>query len=193
MQHGGLRLTGAGRAVLGGAQVQVRAPRPVHAVEEALPAFDGDLFGRLRNLRRQRAEERNVPPYVVFSDRSLMEMATQYPQSAASFLGIHGVGERKLAEHGSAFLEVIVAYCAEHGFAERPATRGDRLPPRSAPPGQLRVQRWEEVGALYAGGMAVPGIMAHFGVTRNTVVGHLLQCVRTGQALDPQPTCSHRT
>ena len=56
---------------------------------------------------------------MVFSDRSLTEMATYFPQSEAGFLAIHGVGRRKLAEYGERFLAAIRTYCAEHGLRER--------------------------------------------------------------------------
>ena len=54
----------------------------------------------------------DLPPYVVFSDRSLTEMATYFPQSEGSFLAIHGVGRHKLAQYGERFLAAIRRDCA---------------------------------------------------------------------------------
>jgi ATP-dependent DNA helicase RecQ len=63
-----------------------------------------DLYERLRALRKEIASERRIPAYVVFSDRTLLEMATHRPQSRGQLLAIHGVGERKLLAYGDAFL-----------------------------------------------------------------------------------------
>lgn len=63
-----------------------------------------DLYERLRALRRAIASERRIPAYVVFSDRTLLEMAAQRPQTREQLLAIHGVGERKLLAYGEAFL-----------------------------------------------------------------------------------------
>ena len=139
MGHGSLRLTAPGQAVLAGAEVSVPAAPPrIAALPEVELAYDEPLFGRLRTLRRELAEAADLPPYVIFSDRSLAEMATYLPQSPESFLGIHGVGQRKLAQYGEPFLAAIRAYCAERGLRERskPATsaapRGNRSQPGAA-------------------------------------------------------------
>lgn len=70
---------------------------------------DRELFEALRDLRREIAAEKAVPAYVVFSDRTLREMARHKPQSRIELKRIHGVGERKLEELGDAFLSRIVA------------------------------------------------------------------------------------
>lgn len=65
------------------------------------------LFERLRALRRELADKLNVPAYVVFSDRTLLEMAEARPRDEADLLGVSGVGEHKLARYGKAFLDAI--------------------------------------------------------------------------------------
>ncbi|BCH26303.1 DNA helicase RecQ [Mesorhizobium sp. L-8-3] len=74
---------------------------------EALPAADRTLFERLRARRMELARAQNVPPYVIFHDRTLAEMAARRPRSAAELAAVPGVGEAKLARYGAAFLEVI--------------------------------------------------------------------------------------
>jgi ATP-dependent DNA helicase RecQ len=66
------------------------------------------LFERLRSLRKRLADERKVPAFVVFSDRSLQEMAFRRPRTHAQFLGIHGVGQKKLVEYGELFVAEIL-------------------------------------------------------------------------------------
>ena len=74
---------------------------------EAEPAVDGDLFSRLVDLRRQLASEQGVPPYVVFNDHTLRQMAEQCPADLSAFSQIPGVGKMKLEKYSDAFLEVI--------------------------------------------------------------------------------------
>lgn len=72
------------------------------------------LFERLRALRRELADKLNVPAYVVFSDRTLLEMAEARPRDEADLLSVSGVGEHKLARYGKAFLDAI----RRHGTEE---------------------------------------------------------------------------
>jgi ATP-dependent DNA helicase RecQ len=87
----------------------VTAPEPkAHRAGEI--ACDEVLFDRLRRLRKQLADERNVPAYIVFSDVALRQMARDYPASEREFARITGVGEKKLREFGDAFLAEIAAH-----------------------------------------------------------------------------------
>jgi ATP-dependent DNA helicase RecQ len=68
---------------------------------------DEELFDRLRRLRRLISEKLGVPPYVVFHDSALIEMAAIKPRTLDALRGVKGVGERKIEHYGAAFLEVI--------------------------------------------------------------------------------------
>ncbi len=83
-----------------------RAAPAAHAGEE-WAGVDTELFERLRALRREIAQREGVPPYVVFSDATLREMARLGPRSEAELLSVKGVGETKLARYGQAFLDAI--------------------------------------------------------------------------------------
>ena len=72
--------------------------------------FDPILFEKLRAVRTAEAERLRVPPYVVFGDKTLREMATKFPESDVEFLELSGVGDTKLAQFGNQFLSVIKAY-----------------------------------------------------------------------------------
>ena len=76
--------------------------------------FDQELFELLRILRKQIALEQGIPPYVVFSDRSLHDMASIFPRNDESLLTVSGVGEVKLERYGRQFLRLIDRYCSEH-------------------------------------------------------------------------------
>ena len=68
---------------------------------------DAALLGALKALRTRLAQAQKVPAYVVFSDRTLVELATHRPATAGAMREIHGVGDAKLERFGDAFLEVI--------------------------------------------------------------------------------------
>ncbi|MGH7796565.1 MAG: DNA helicase RecQ [Candidatus Binatia bacterium] len=111
-----LRLNDASREVLRGERtVQLLQPKTkvkkTRFDEKSWESVDTGLFEVLRTLRRQVAEERRVPAYVLFSDATLRDMARLRPSSPGAFLSIRGVGERKLADLGQRFLETIASYC----------------------------------------------------------------------------------
>ncbi len=123
-----LRLNDASWTVLRGKRT-VRLLQPKTAVsktsfhKESWEGVDRGLFESIRTLRRTLAEERGVPAYVLFNDATLRDMARVRPASAVAFLSIHGVGERKLADFGQRFLELIATYCRANGVALDPAIR----------------------------------------------------------------------
>jgi len=83
--------------------------------------YDANLFGKLRELRTEIAQREKVPPYVVFSDRSLTEMAAHYPQNQSEFVMINGVGPIKWHKYGRVFIEIIIKYCEDNAIFKRPA------------------------------------------------------------------------
>jgi ATP-dependent DNA helicase RecQ len=75
--------------------------------------FDAALFQALRQLRQQMAQQEKVPPYVVFSDRSLQEMAAFYPRTQEAFSKINGVGPIKWIKYGESFIKAIQYHCEQ--------------------------------------------------------------------------------
>jgi ATP-dependent DNA helicase RecQ len=111
-----LRLTASAAAVLRGDEV-VELARPrvkekprrkqrLGAASE-LSEADFQLFDKLRELRKQLADDRGVPPYVIFGDATLVEMSQRRPANENELLDISGVGQVKLERHGDAFLQAI--------------------------------------------------------------------------------------
>ncbi len=98
----GLDLPGAGTGA--GRSEAFVAPA---SSEDAAGEPDRELFDRLRALRKRIADERRVPAFVVFGDRSLRDMAVRRPQTHEEFLTVYGVGHKKLAEYGDSFLAEI--------------------------------------------------------------------------------------
>jgi len=77
-------------------------------------AYDDALFEILKNLRKKVAKEKNLPPYVIFQDPSLEEMATTYPTTQEEMAQINGVGMGKVIKFGKQFLEAIIRYVEEN-------------------------------------------------------------------------------
>ena len=81
--------------------------------------YDEELFMRLKELQKQVAKAENLPPYVIFQETSLEEMATKYPITIEEIENIQGVGKNKAKKFGAPFVEVIAAYVEENEI-ERP-------------------------------------------------------------------------
>lgn len=77
------------------------------AVEQDLSPIDSELFEKLRTLRKDLADEQQVPPYVVFGDKALRQMCQSFPTDDQAFLAVSGVGQKKLEQYGSVFMQVI--------------------------------------------------------------------------------------
>jgi len=88
---------------------KLKTERKRHAAIETLAPADQSLFEALRERRKELADSHDLPPYVIFHDATLRQMAEHRPANEADLLGISGVGEVKLARYGKAFLEVIAA------------------------------------------------------------------------------------
>ena len=112
-----LALTEKARPYLKGEEVlQLAVPRigRTHLYEQPVKTnYDKRLFARLKGLRRAVAEEHDVPPFVVFSDATLADMATRLPSTQREMLSVSGVGETKLQRYGEAFLRVINQHLEE--------------------------------------------------------------------------------
>lgn len=94
---------------------KARAPKPKRrSPMDALTSAGLELFSQLRQLRFDTAQREGLPPYVVFGDKSLVDMCLRAPRRAEDMLGIYGMGERKYEKYGASFFAVIDAYRADH-------------------------------------------------------------------------------
>jgi len=107
----------AGRGVVASGQHGKSSARP-GAWERNLKPDDEALFQRLRELRRDIAKEENVPPYAVFPDRTLLEMAACRPRSVEEASCIFGVGRMKLLRYAERFVAIILAHNEAFGLPE---------------------------------------------------------------------------
>lgn len=117
VNHSALQLTEAARPILRSeVPLQLALPRLgfshrayVHQ-HTSVVRYDKDLFARLRFLRKQIADKENIPPYVIFNDATLQEMAEYMPTNEMEMLAINGVGERKLERFSQPFLQLIQSH-----------------------------------------------------------------------------------
>lgn len=137
--------------------------------------YNHALYALLRQKRKEMADEAGVPPYVIFSDRTLTEMAAYYPQSSESLLNISGVGQVKLQRYGDVFLELIKSYCEKRGLKDqRKQSSRDKSD---------EGRRYVIVGEAYNEGDSVQDLMKRFQVTAGTILDHLTRYVYAGNAL----------
>ncbi|MDN2482371.1 ATP-dependent DNA helicase RecQ [Vibrio astriarenae] len=117
-----LQLTEEARPILRGEQpLELAVPRLDISARAAKSEklsnkhYDKKLFAKLRKLRKSIADEDGLPPYVVFSDATLIDMAEILPTSYGEMLAVNGVGERKLDKYADPFLDLIQEHITVHG------------------------------------------------------------------------------
>jgi ATP-dependent DNA helicase RecQ len=174
-----LSVTERGRSVLfGGETVSMRRRRAPEQPREVTAAYPA-LFEQLRALRKEIADENDVPPYVVFHDRTLREMATSLPTTREALLAVPGVGERKARSFGDRFTEAIRAFVEETGAAPSriEAPRVERPRARAGDSARESVH-------LFQDGHDVESIAQARGLAVSTVEGHLALAMESGESVD---------
>ncbi len=141
-----------------------------------------DLFNELRQLRKALADERGVPPYVVFPDTTLRQMAAQLPANVKELLGVSGVGQRKAQEFGEAFLSVIDDYAGRTGA--KPVSLPSN--PTAKPPRRRKSlsDTARQTVDLFGGGLSVVEIARERGLSDVTIEGHIEDAIRSGVDVD---------
>ncbi|MEM9768380.1 MAG: DNA helicase RecQ, partial [Cyanobacteria bacterium P01_D01_bin.71] len=161
--------------------VEVAIPdttRTDHAEGGETSAAAAALLDQLRSLRKRLADEQGVPPYIVFTESTLRQMAQKMPRSLSQFGRISGVGSRKLEQYGQVFVAAIQAYCEERGI--EPAAYSDYTEAKPSITGQTRTQTLQ----LYQAGHAVDEIARLRNLRRTTIIGHLATLLSAGEAID---------
>ncbi|HEX8296149.1 MAG TPA: DNA helicase RecQ [Chthoniobacteraceae bacterium] len=141
------------------------------------------LFDRLRQLRKQLADERDVPAYVIFSDVALRLMARDYPTGLSEFARISGVGEKKRVEFGPAFCEEIATFLRDHPRQSFPEAAQPWI---GAAPKAVAKETSRESWELFAKGKTVAQVASARGLNSRTVVQHLAEMIATGESCDPR-------
>lgn len=181
--YGGLRLTQQAADVLKG-------NAPFYALlQHATPANTGKgnsnnlvgdqvLVQALKTERKKLADASAVPPYAIFADRSLNEMAHYFPQSEQSLLKIHGVGQAKLEKYGERFLAIIKAFADTNSKSE---VENNSLATSKAKSTSDNISgKTLEIVGRFDDGYSVPALAELYKVKANTIYGHLYKYVQLG-------------
>jgi len=135
--------------------------------------YDQELFALLRGLRKQIAQERNVPAFVIFGDVSLREMAFYFPNDQDAFGAISGVGTTKLDQFADRFISLISEYCDEHDLSPRPKSGGRLRKPAKKRKRSVLSRSLMETKRLFTEGFSVDEITSERGFGSQTIMSHL--------------------
>ncbi|HEY0658579.1 MAG TPA: DNA helicase RecQ [Pyrinomonadaceae bacterium] len=187
-QYPTIVLTEKSEAVLRGNErvelikVTIKEDKKASLVSSVSHDYFKDLFDELKKVRTAFARDENVPPYVVFSDATLVEMATFLPNSETEMRKISGVGDLKLEKYGADFLAVIKDYCDVNNYT----SRIDMKTPK--PERKMRTKRDANGDDTYTislkmfqSGASVGEIAQKRGMTRSTIETHLVRFIQTSE------------
>lgn len=143
-------------------------------------SHNSELFDKLRNIRREQAEKENVPPYVIFSDATLMELATYLPQTKEELNEISGFGTFKIEKYGELFLSVIVEFCEQNNlssliFNKKPKTKREPKTVNKSPSGTFTTSY-----QMFKAGNSIEEIANIRNLAINTIQNHLVNFVTVG-------------
>ena len=178
---------GADDLLFGDAKVVVAKPRERAAKRKVTrPTLAGDpgLFQALRVLRKAIADEQGVPPFVVFSDRTLNEMAHYCPTEEHEMASINGVGQHKRGQYGARFTDAIRGYLEAHPECSKPD--GGYLAFGKPPPGRDRekIETVQATWLLLQSGKTLEDAAKMRGLTTGTIVQHLEKLIRDGKVTE---------
>jgi ATP-dependent DNA helicase RecQ len=156
---------------------------PRASVSDDAP-FDAGLFEHLRKLRREIADAKDLPPFLVFGDVTLRDLARRRPTTAEGFRAIHGVGERKAEEYAGRFLDAIRDYCSTHQLETDVA-----VPSVASAPSEPRERGGARpaADALFRQGTPLAEAATQLGRAQSTTLQYLVEYLRREQVLSPEP------
>ncbi len=177
-----LRLNETSWAVMRGTQtvrlIQTRMGGSDAAAEQGALPFGSDpaLFEALRQLRREHAHRLNVPPYQIFADTVLAELARCRPTTPERMRMVSGIGDVKLRDFGESFLEVIRSHATEHKLAT------DLPPPRESAtraPVSTKISPAKQLSfSFFREGLSLDEVAKRTKLARSTVAGHLADFIQ---------------
>ena len=181
-----LRLTEESLEVLKGDRVVAlfkviaREEKRTSLVGDASLPYEEELFAKFKKLRTNFARAEGVPPYVIFSDATLVEFATYLPQNEREMLKISGVGDVKMEKYGLDFMVEVVKYCDRNNLESRMKLKAPKRKRRTK-----RNAKGEDTYSislkLFREGSSIEEIAATRSLSRNTIENHLVRFIPTGE------------
>lgn len=182
-----LRLTESARPVLVGEETPKLSQPPVAAaastVSSASDELSTALFDELRELRREFASEQGVPPYVIFGDTTLRQMVQNRPGTLDALRKCKGVGDKKLAQYGEAFLRVVTSFSERHDLT---------VAAQPKKPGEKKAEALALAFTLFDDGLGIEDVSEQMGRAPSTVSGYLQDYIEDRGIDDPSQWVSTR-
>jgi ATP-dependent DNA helicase RecQ len=148
--------------------------------------YNEALFEKLRSLRKKLADEQGVPPYVVFSDKTLHEMCRFYPSSLPDMAGITGVGAAKLERYGDDFIKEIKSYLGENPGIAVVRGQADNTSVGRARD-KIKGETLDKTYELVTRGLSIEEIASVRNLSASTITGHIEQMLMDGREIDIDP------
>ena len=146
---------------------------------------DHGLYEELRTMRTEAARDRGLPPYMIFSDASLRDMARVRPTTEDSFLAVYGVGRKKCRDYSEQFIERIVAHCHHERIATDVSEEHEPDPPAKprapSPPNESLQKAFE----LFEKGTSITETATRLSRAQSTTAGYLEQYLQQKEIADP--------
>lgn len=164
-------------------EVEERAPQKANKAELE---YNHALFAILRSKRKEIADAAGVPPYVIFSDRTLVELAAFTPQTSEKLLAINGIGLVKARQFGDAFLELIRDYCIKRGIKEKERDIPDEKSTEARTKNKNNGSnlRYIVVGEAFNAGENLQELTDRFSVTKSTIINYLVKYSLDGNVIN---------
>ncbi len=141
-----------------------------------------ELLTKLKALRKELADDQGVPPYIIFSNATLRLMAQQQPVNRSQFLGLSGVGDRKMSQYGEAFMAEITAFREDNGLPVEGVTT-TIAPLKTETRAHVTATYLETLG-LHQQGLRVDDIAEQRDLRRGTVMSHLELLLENGYTVE---------
>lgn len=135
--------------------------------------FNEDLYSKLKEYRYELAMKKGIPPFMIFHDSSLKEMASLFPIDKSSFLNIKGVGTKKYESYGRNFIKIIDEFLKNNDITPIKTNKRSNKDDLNL--------RYENTYKLYEKGLSLDEISRHIGFVPSTVVNHLQKCEEKGK------------
>lgn len=165
-------------------KVTIKEDKKASLVSDISHPYERDLFEDLKRVRTAFARNENVPPYVIFSDAALVEMATYLPQTDAEMRRISGVGDLKFEKYGADFLREIRNYCRINQFESRIELKTPKREPKKRTRRDASGNDTYSVTLnLFKSGLTVQEIARTREMATSTIETHLARFVQSGEIM----------
>lgn len=186
-EHGALKIEKPALSVLDGSEnvygtldrtdASVGGETQIRTTSEVENQYNEELFELLRQKRKELADADDVPPYAIFPDTTLIEMAYYFPQNKDSLEALYGVGSVKKEKFGDAFIGIIKTFTAEHDIMERQKSLKKKVKKRE------NAEKFELIGDAYNEGESIAMLAEEHGVKQVTILTHLKKYLDAGNDL----------